>query len=432
MIKLSYTRASLLASFLLISTALPMSAQANDDRSLPNLSPSEIAQDVTREFNNRTGAEEFIAPTFDPFEQDSSMAGAVSLRSVGAPVTTIDGEVLSNGAVLDMNFYYNSPGDDPYDIRGFTDIAFLSGSLAPAVRRNNRILECSRNVEKLVYDHRYYTSPLFIGIGLNRGFRRYSGHRGYGRFDRPYWRNRGYGSYGYGSRSNRSWGRTSYPRGHRANDRDRDRNDRVRNNRDRDNVRDRNRADRDRNDRDRMRDRRDSSSVPAVRMDRNGRMRGTVSRGNERARNNDRTRETDRTRRNDRTRREDRNGNRNVDRNRVRNNDRAVNVQRDNRSDTTNRARNVENRTRTTPTRTSRDNSARNTNRNRAERREMRSENRNNRARVNLPVSSTTERATRRSSASDRKNQSAQRSQSQAKAEIGSQAAFGTESTVKF
>lgn len=280
--KLSYIRAGFLASSLLLSSALSMSAFAEDNRSLPNLSPSEISRDVTREFNNRTGTEEFTAPTFDPFEQDRSMAGAVSLRSIGGGVTTIDGDVVSDGAILDMNFYYNSASDDPYDLRGFTDMAFLSGSLAPAVRRDNRILECSRNVENVVYDHRYYTTPLFLSIGLNRGFRHYSGHRGYGRFDRPYWRNRGFGNFGHGRTVNRGWGRTTSPRSRTVDTRD----NRTRNEREVRRIRD---QDRDRNnERNRSRGH-NASSTNAVRADRNGRMRQTLSTGQERARNSSRS-----------------------------------------------------------------------------------------------------------------------------------------------
>lgn len=300
---ISHIRKNLFASVLLLSSSLATSALAEDTQLLPELNASQIAQDVTREFNNRTGIEEFIAPTFDPFEEDRTMAGSVSLRSVGAPVTSIDGETLRDGAMLDVMFYYNTPNDDPYEGRGFTDIAFLSGSLAPAVRRDNRILECSRNVEDVVYDDRFYYAPLLVSLRLNRPYRHYGGHRGFGRFDRPFWRTRGY----YGGQS--GWSRRGYTRhvdrgtrrsdSRRADSRRDDgrRGDRVRDNRNDDRTRtDRNR-DRNRdNARDRRRENRTGTSY--VRSDRRGRMRGNVSNDRLRAENradNNRRSETRRT-----------------------------------------------------------------------------------------------------------------------------------------
>lgn len=272
MTMISHIRASLLASALMFSSALAVPAFAQEALSLPDLSPEEIAADVQREFNNRTGTTEFIAPTFDPFEQDSSMAGSVSFRSLGAPVTTIDGDVYEDGVLMDMAFYYNSPNDDPFDGRGFTDAAFLSGSLAPAVRRDRRILECSRNVRDVVYDHTYYYAPS-IRFSFFRPYRHYGGHHRFGRFDRPYWRNRGFGNRGHGG-----WGRATFSRrgGYHSSDR-RDRRFDSRSDRreDRQDDRARNRRDRDR-DNDRSRDRRRTEGGSVVRMDRRGRMNTTI------------------------------------------------------------------------------------------------------------------------------------------------------------
>lgn len=274
----THLRAGLFASALLFTTSLASSGFAEEYQSLPDLSPDEIALDVKREFNNRTGQTEFVAPTYDPFEEDRAMAGSVSLRSVSTPVTAIDGEVFTNGVILDLGFYYNSHSDDPFDVRGFTDAAYLSGSLAPAVLRDNRVLECSRNVQDVVYDHSYYYAPTF-SLNLFRPSRYYGGYHRYGRFDRPYWRSqgRGYGGH-YGG-----WSRGRYDgyRGRGGNSR---RDDRGRD-RDRDRDRDGSR-DRDRDgDRGHRRDNNSRIAGQIIQSDRSGRSRVTVGQGPLRAEN---------------------------------------------------------------------------------------------------------------------------------------------------
>lgn len=363
---ISHIRASVLATALMFSSALVGSAFAQDALSLPDLSPEDIASDVQRDFNNRTGTTEFIAPTFDPFEQDSSMAGSVSLRSIGAPVTTIDGDVYNDGVMLDIAFYYNSPSDDPFDGRGFTDAAFLSGSLAPVVRRDRRILECSRNVRDVVYDHSYYYRPS-LRLSFFRPYRHYGGHYRFGRFDRPYWRNRGFGHRGHGG-----WGRSTFPRrgGYNSHDR-RDRrfdgrsdrrDDRVRDRRDRRNDRDVNRRDRDR-DTDRSRDRRrsnDNNSV--VRMDRRGRMTtGTNTRTpraeNAQTRNRDNRRNEARrsdSNRNEARRNEARNNRDASDRNQITRNERRSERRSENRNTRRNNGAARESRDMTPTTRNNR------------------------------------------------------------------------------
>ena len=278
----THLRAGLFVSALLFTTSLAVSGLAEEYQSLPDLSPDEIALDVEQEYNNRTGQTEFIAPTYDPFEEDRAMAGSVSLRSVSGPVTAIDGDVLSNGVILDMAFYYNSHSDDPFDVRGFTDAAFLSGSLAPAILRDNRVLECSRNVQDVVYDHTYYYAPTF-SFNLFRPTRYYGGYHRYGRFDRPYWRSRGRGSAGrFGG-----WSRGHYD-GYRHRGNDFRRDDRGRN-RDRDRGRDGSRnQDRNRNRDDRRGQRQDDSSIIAgqvIQSDQSGRSRVTVGQGPLRAEN---------------------------------------------------------------------------------------------------------------------------------------------------
>lgn len=171
--------------------AQPLEAQ-NRSVSMPQLSPTQIAQDVAREHDIRTGQAQWVAPSFDPFEEDAAMAGSASLRSAGS-VTTIDGQTMRGGAVLDLGFYYNSAGSDPYDIKGFSDAVFLSGEPAMAVRRDNRVLECSTHVRETVYDHRSYYSP-GLSLSFYRPHRFYHGHFGYN-----YPSYHGYsGAYGYG------------------------------------------------------------------------------------------------------------------------------------------------------------------------------------------------------------------------------------------
>lgn len=183
--------------------------------SFPTIPAEQIARDVTSTFNPRTGEKELIAAPFDAFEEDPSLAGSVKLRSAGSAVA-IDGRRLPDGALLEVDFYYNSPSDDPYGGRGYGDVSFVNGELAPVVLRDSRILECSTRVDNVVYDHvSYYDrSPL---IGLYRPYRHYAGHSGFGfGFGNNYF-GPGYGYYGrnYSRRSHYGGSRSSRPGIHR-------------------------------------------------------------------------------------------------------------------------------------------------------------------------------------------------------------------------
>ncbi|MEP3653907.1 MAG: hypothetical protein ABJO36_03340 [Litorimonas sp.] len=173
---------------------------------LPSIPAEQIAQDVTSEFNPRTGARELIAAPFDPFEEDPAMAGSLRLRSADGAVA-IDGQPLRDGALVELDFYYNSPSDDPFDGRNYGEAAFVNGELAPTVLRDSRILECSTRVENVVYDHTsYYDRGLSVGI--YRPYRHYAGHYGFGfGFGNSYY-GPGYGHYGSrrSYRNNRSYG----------------------------------------------------------------------------------------------------------------------------------------------------------------------------------------------------------------------------------
>jgi len=72
----SHIRAGLISTALLLTTALASPALAE---TLPEISPRQIASDVEVKFNPETGAKEYIAPSFDPFEEDRTMAGRPSI-----------------------------------------------------------------------------------------------------------------------------------------------------------------------------------------------------------------------------------------------------------------------------------------------------------------------------------------------------------------
>ena len=153
--------------------------------SLPNISADQIARDVTAEFNPRTGQTELIAATFDPFEDDPNLAGSLRLRSADGAVA-INGQPLAGGALVEVDFYYNSPSDDPYGGRNYSDVSFVSGDLAPVVLRDTRILECSSRVDNVVYDHNvYYSPPAYYSpqvsnFGIYQPYRHYTGHSSFG------------------------------------------------------------------------------------------------------------------------------------------------------------------------------------------------------------------------------------------------------------
>ncbi len=200
----SHIRAGLISTALLLTTALASPAFAE---TLPEISPRQIASDVEVRYNPQSGAKEYIAPSFDPFEEDRTMAGTASLRSV-SNATTIDGQSVRGGALLDMTFYYNSASNDPYDTRGYEDAVYLSGEYAPVTLRDSRILECNEQVQDVVYYHEDYYRPSLY-VNLFRPYRHYRGHYRYDRFG-----DRGFGrAYGYsrGYRGHRGYrGRNGY------------------------------------------------------------------------------------------------------------------------------------------------------------------------------------------------------------------------------
>ena len=179
---ISSIRASLFSAALLLTTALAPPAFS---AALPELSPRQIASDVKKSYDPQTDQREFVAPSFDPFEDDHELAGTAQLRSVGQSVS-IDGQTVHGGAMLDLTFYYNSGSADPYDNRGYEEAIYLSGEYAPVTRREANVLECSKEINDVVYYHKDYYAPSFH-VNLFRPYRHYSGFNRFGR--------RGHGGY---------------------------------------------------------------------------------------------------------------------------------------------------------------------------------------------------------------------------------------------
>lgn len=199
---------------------------------LPELSPADIAKDVERRYNSETGQTDYIAKDFDPFEHDDALAGSASLRTAGT-VTSIDGQTLSGGAILDLSVIYTTDSPDDFDIRGFEQADYLSGEDAAIVRYNNETLDCSQNTREIVYNDDYYSGVRYGYIaGIYRLYPRYRGHRHYGwHYDYGHRYNNGrWGT--YRPRYGRAYGR-GYRQGYRdgyrhdnRHDSDRDRRDR--------------------------------------------------------------------------------------------------------------------------------------------------------------------------------------------------------------
>ena len=146
--------------------------------SLPTISPEQIARDVVSEFNPRTGKHELFAAPFDPFEEDPTLAASLRLRSADGAVA-IDGYPLRDGALVEIDFYYNSPSDDPYGGRNYGEVAFVNGDLAPVVKRDTRIIECSTRVENVIYEQASYYGGGYSS-SFYRPYRHYAGHSAFG------------------------------------------------------------------------------------------------------------------------------------------------------------------------------------------------------------------------------------------------------------
>lgn len=206
------------AALLCATAAFALPVQAGDIKLLPEISASEIAADTNRSYDSYTGITVVTAPTFDPFEQDGSLAGTAALRT-GPSAITLDGQSVSGGAFLDLKMIYTSLSDDPYDVRGFERSVYLSGEPIARIHQDMRTLDCSSSTTDVGYQDEYYDGYGSHGYlaGLYLLLPRYRGHRGYwtgGRSLGPHanWRNwRRSGSYGFGTAN--SFSSFSSPRG---------------------------------------------------------------------------------------------------------------------------------------------------------------------------------------------------------------------------
>lgn len=206
-------RTLLLASAVSLFAGGVAAAQgAQEARSLADLPPERIAADTTTAFNPRTGVAERIAPAFDPFEADETLAGEVRLRSA-VGVRDLDNRPLSGGVLVDVGLFHSRSGEtDPARTR---DAVFLSGEPMAIVSRDTREVECSTRATETVYlSDRYYGGyagyggltrrrPAYLGYGFgyghpygfNDGFGYGSGfgHRGYGDYYGGFGRYSGFG-----------------------------------------------------------------------------------------------------------------------------------------------------------------------------------------------------------------------------------------------
>ncbi len=173
---------------LLVSSALGSTAlTAALAQSLPDIHPEQIAEDVERRFDERTGETEYVGGSFDPFEADTAIAGSASLRSAGK-ATTLNGDIVLGGAFLDIAAVYTTASPDSFDVRGFEQVDFMSGQPSAIIRYDNKTLDCSRSTREVTYDDSYYRGASYGYVaGLYRIFPRYRGHRQFG-WNRSTWR----------------------------------------------------------------------------------------------------------------------------------------------------------------------------------------------------------------------------------------------------
>lgn len=178
--------------------------------SLSELTADQIAQDATVSYESGTGVSRVVMGSFEPFEQFDELAGAATLKSTEQAVS-INGRVVSEGALLDLTLIYTTDSNDPFDMRGYERGVFLSRDNADVIRYDNKIVECSENVTELAYGDSYGLNvPFGFLAGVYMALPRYRGHRSVGRYTPPlggysgrYYSggnlSSGYSSYGYRS-----------------------------------------------------------------------------------------------------------------------------------------------------------------------------------------------------------------------------------------
>ncbi len=188
-------------------------------QSLPALSPQQIAADVESRFDPLTGRTEYYAPDFDPFENDSRLAGSAALRSASSGISR-DGVSLTGGAYIDVTALYAAGSRDPYDAKGLEHAVFMNGEPVNIMSYDVQTLDCTRDTTRIVYDDGYYRGANYGHVGgIYRAYPRYRGHSHYysynDRIRYGAWRglrSNYYGYHGYDHRNDRN--RT----GRRSND----------------------------------------------------------------------------------------------------------------------------------------------------------------------------------------------------------------------
>lgn len=149
---------------------------------LPDIPAEQIARDAEQSYDSQTGILTVTAQTFDPFEQDSTLAGTAALRlGPGAVPLNGNGTPTSGGAFLDLTMIYTRPSNDTYDIRGFDRAVYISGEPISRIRQDIRTLDCASNTTEVIYEDNYYDyhAPYGLLAGLYLALPRYRGHRGY-------------------------------------------------------------------------------------------------------------------------------------------------------------------------------------------------------------------------------------------------------------
>lgn len=153
--------------------------------SLSELTADQIAQDATVSYDSGTGVSRVVMGSFEPFEQFDDLAGAATLKSTEQAVS-INGRIVSDGALLDLTLIYTTDSNDPFDMRGYERGIFLSRDNADVIRYDNKIVECSENVTELAYGDSYGSNvPFGFLAGVYMALPRYRGHRSVGRYHTP-------------------------------------------------------------------------------------------------------------------------------------------------------------------------------------------------------------------------------------------------------
>jgi len=148
-------------------------------QSLPALSPQQIAADVDSRFDPLTGRTEYYAPDFDPFENDSRLAGSATLRSASSGISR-DGVSLAGGAYIDVTALYEAGSRDPYDAKGLEHAVFMNGEPVNVMSYDVQTLNCTRDTSRVVYDDSYYSGASYGHVGgIYRAYPRYRGHSHY-------------------------------------------------------------------------------------------------------------------------------------------------------------------------------------------------------------------------------------------------------------